>query len=521
MSDKKVVTLSRAEFAETFLYLNGAPFSLERYPHMRAIYNTDAKITLAKTSRQVAKSTMLANIILAQCAMQPYFKALYVSPRMDQTKLFSHERIAPVIEQSPILKNYYTSTKLEQNVFTKQFTNGSRVFFRYALLSADAIRGISADACFIDEIQDINIDFLPVIEATMFRSLMKLSFYAGTPKHSKGTLSKLWFQSSMCEYMIKCQGCNSWNTLLEENIGLVGPICSRCGKLFSPNCQAQWVSSYPNSTKTPNIDGYRISALHFANAEWVDWHKDIVVKRELSPSKATFYNEVLGLEYDDGVAPITIMELQAACDDSKHLSLEPDRYAEEYKTMLGIDYGPINSENSNTVMVGVQKRAEKYHIVFAKKFIGKEADYSFIHKEVPRLMSVWNASHLAADYGMGESANSEIRSRVGFEKVIAFQHNDAQKEIVKWNEKMPAYTLNRSAVFNNIFAMIKRREIVFPAWEEFEHYADDILNIQAEYNEEKNKIKFINTGPDDFFHAMCYAIISLKLMHREVDTLKI
>ncbi len=112
MIDKKVVTLSRAEFAETFLYLNGAPFSLERYPHMRAIYNTDAKITLAKTSRQVAKSTMLANIILAQCAMQPYFKALYVSPRMDQTKLFSHERIAPVIEQSPILKNYYTSTKL-------------------------------------------------------------------------------------------------------------------------------------------------------------------------------------------------------------------------------------------------------------------------------------------------------------------------------------------------------------------------------------------------------------------------
>ncbi len=35
---------------------------------------------------------------------------------------------------------------------------------------------------------------------------------------------------------------------------------------------------------------------------------------------------------------------------------------------------------------------------------------------------------LAADYGMGDAPNSEIRSRIGYQKVVAFQNLQTQKE---------------------------------------------------------------------------------------------
>ena len=63
---------------------------------------------------------------------------------------------------------------------------------------------------------------------------------------------------------------------------------------------------------------------------------------------------------------------------------------------------------------------------------------------------------------MGEAPNAEIRSRIGHNKVIAFQHTPAQKEKFHWNNKMPAYTLNRNQVMGEIFSKIKTRRIRFP-----------------------------------------------------------
>ena len=121
----------------------------------------------------------------------PYFRTLYVSPTVDQTKVFSNDRVAPPMEGSPVIKDYYMSTTLIQNVFTKQFLNGSKIYLRYALLTADRLRGISADMNVWDECQDIRADIIPVVRETMSRSMYKRSVYAGTPKRTQGTLADL------------------------------------------------------------------------------------------------------------------------------------------------------------------------------------------------------------------------------------------------------------------------------------------------------------------------------------------
>lgn len=105
-------------------------------------------------------STTLANFMATNSIAIPGFRSLYISPTVDQTKVFSHERLAPVLEQSPFLKRHYLHAGLTQNVFTKELANHSKMFLRYALLNADRIRGISADANYFDECYAPNMEVL-------------------------------------------------------------------------------------------------------------------------------------------------------------------------------------------------------------------------------------------------------------------------------------------------------------------------------------------------------------------------
>lgn len=176
--DKKIIEIAKSEFAETFLYLNGRPLSLNDYSFMRAIYDDDSQNIVMKFSRQTSKSSTLANLMIINSAMFPYFKTLYISPTVDQTKLFSHDRVAPVIESSPIIKQYYTNSSLIQNVHQKQFLNGSRMYLRYALLSADRCRGYSSDMNLFDECFSSTTEVLTNKGWLLFQDLTKTELLA-------------------------------------------------------------------------------------------------------------------------------------------------------------------------------------------------------------------------------------------------------------------------------------------------------------------------------------------------------
>jgi len=441
--------------------------------------------------------------------MIKYFRTLFVAPTVEQTKVFSHDRVNPALEGSPFIKDYYMNSTIVQNVFMKQLLNGSRMYLRYALLSADRLRGYSADMLCFDEAQDLRAEVIPIAQETMNRSMYKHTLYAGTPKRSRGTLADLWFDSSQAEFMPKCESCNHWNLLDYDSIGEEGPICKKCGRILSPESlkAGQWVST---GSKDPDMEGYRVCVLHFTYAPWIDWKRDVIEKRRRQP-RAIFFNETLGLEYDEGTSPITKQDIVNCCDPSFSIKTPPNP-REIPSTIMGLDYGPVNSEKSHTVSAVVSTEGSKYRVHHMKKFLGKEADYAYIHKEVPRMLSRWNAQHLASDYGMGEAPNSEIRSKIGFERVIAFQHVPSQKEKVKWNVKMPAYTLNRTQVITELFKLIKDQRIIFPKWEETEEFAEDLLNVYADYDEDRNLMKYINVGPDDFLHALIFAVISNEMI---------
>lgn len=155
-----------------------------------------------------AKSTSLANLIMARASMIPNIKQLYVSPAVAQTNEFARDKLEPVIMNSPFIRDHMIDPKRVQNVLKKEFANNAVINLRYALLNADRIRGISSDITYFDETQDLLKDVITVVQETMSRSMIKKNVYAGTPKRTRGTLADLWYRSTQFEYVIKCESCN-------------------------------------------------------------------------------------------------------------------------------------------------------------------------------------------------------------------------------------------------------------------------------------------------------------------------
>ena len=82
------------------------PFSFEKRRYLPPIYNINNRRVLLCCGRQVEKSTLLGNSILATMCTIPHFRGLYVSSSHEQTKTFRRDRITSPIAMSPMLQAF-------------------------------------------------------------------------------------------------------------------------------------------------------------------------------------------------------------------------------------------------------------------------------------------------------------------------------------------------------------------------------------------------------------------------------
>jgi hypothetical protein len=203
------------------------------------------------------------------------------------------------------------------------------MMFSFAFLSPDRTRGISSDQNVTDEAQDVDKDFLPIINETMSGSTYKgIETYAGTPKGLENTMQMLWDDSSQAEWCTKCVKCGHWNVpaLSHDLDKMIGPwspdismenpgvICAKCRqpKSIFPHV-GRYIHNFPE--KRWKFAGYHIPQIimpmHYADPEkWAT----LLGKREGAGNYTAnkFYNEVCGESYDTGSRLVTLNELKAA-----------------------------------------------------------------------------------------------------------------------------------------------------------------------------------------------------------------
>jgi len=513
------------------------PFTFDKREYLRQVYDTGFKRTLLKCGRQVEKSTLLGNKLLAYSCIIPSLNSLYVSPTNQQTKVFSQDRLKEPIETSQFLKSW-TTTKLSDNVFLKKFINRSQITLRYAYLNADRTRGIPADLVCIDEIQDVLTDNIPVIEECASHSELTINglvhkgglfMYSGTPKSLDNTLEYYWVNySTQNEWAVPCHrhaimgpdGKMSkvyWNILTEDHIGVKHLICDKCGGKIDPqDPMAKWVSLHPdvaNPSSSAYIpkpyEGYRIPQLM---VPWIS-HDDLRQKQK-TYTRDKFHNEVLGLSYDSGTRPLTQQDLRDNCSD--HFLLTPaflarlkEHCGESIPIYAGIDWG--TGENTYTIMTMAAYLDGYFTPFYWHRFEGREVEPVVQMEMIEKLISDWKVRLVGCDYGGGFDRNDTLTRKFGWQRIVKYQYSTPNDK-VRWDQGLKRFLVHRTEVMSDIFNGIKRRTVFkFPNWEQFRApFGSDFLNIFSEYSEtlRMNVYKKSPDSTDDSFHALLLCFLA-------------
>lgn len=501
--------------------LGFGPFSFEGRRHLPRIYDSPARRVLLCCARQVEKSTMLGNRAIGYAALVPAIRILYVSPSATQTKTFSNDRIKDPMEMSPILRQFTTS-RLSQNVLEKQFVNHAKITLRYAFLNADRTRGIPAWQLYMDEIQDILGENIPVIEQCTSHApdRWKMFLYSGTPKSLDNVIEQYRSsRSTQGEWVVPCEACNNWNVLGERNIGKKGPICSKCGRLINPQgerCQWAWmVTPDEDRIKIP-WESYRVSQLM---VPWKIKYWDEVLRDYENYPRPQFLNECLGISAEGGVRPITQAQIMEQCGRHSMGDFESLRNTTlNQPFFFGIDWG--SGDRSYTVLTVCTYVNNRFRVVYAHRFVGEEAEPEVQIAKIIDLGRRFNVALIGADYGFGFGLNHHLVREFGAHKVHTFQHMARINKRVVFDAKMLRWKIHRTEVMSAIFEAIKKGKAEFPRWEEWQTpFAEDFTNIYAEYNDTLRMIMYDHRQdtPDDSFHSFMFCWLASMIMIKRPD----
>jgi phage terminase large subunit GpA-like protein len=249
---------------------------------------------------------------------------LVVQPTETMAKRNSKQRIGPLIEDSPILRELVRSPKSRDSgntILAKEFLGGILVLA--GANSAKQLRSMAARYLFLDEVDAYppNVDRegepcdLAIARTANFRR--KKILIASTPTIAgRSRIETFFAQSDQNFYFVPCPRCGVLITLLPEQLGWssIRPhqACYRCqecgGEIYNHEKTeileaGEWRATAPGDGVTR---GYHLSS-YYSPDGWLTWTQIMRMQEKAAGSaekQQAFYNTILGVPWaDQGEVP--------------------------------------------------------------------------------------------------------------------------------------------------------------------------------------------------------------------------
>ncbi len=513
-------------------------------------YVLDSIVSHNSTS-QASRGLLLSVII-------PYFTTLYVAPLYEQIRRFSTQYVRKFLDESP-LKGFWMGSSTENSVLQRSFKNFSKMFFSFATLNADRIRGISSNACCFDEVQDLDPNHLPIIRETMSHSPFGagISIYTGTPKTLDNALEYEWQRSSQAEWAIPCSACKyiSIPSLDQDLLKMIGPyhdnigpliatddhpnagvpatVCAACGHWIDART-GRWVHRYPErrweypGLHVPQI----IMPIHSEDPK--RWRK-LVAKQNGADNytSARFMNEVLGESYDVGSKLVTKTDLErAACLPWKNKPNDPmeqvGRRHNYVRRVMGVDWGGGGEEEvsfTTCAILGLTGSGQ-IDVIYGKRLLTPN-DPIAEARELVQLYNLFECQTLAHDYNGAGNLREVFMLQAGLDstRVMPFVYTrTANRDIItphrpgEGNNSKAYWLLDKARALQYVCELIKLSQIKFFQYDY--HDVDnrgllhDFLSLVESKTEtqragEVYNIIRIAAFPDDFAHSVTFGSCAL------------
>ncbi len=525
---------SLAPFLPYMFTLKGDPYSLAWSHYFFENLFTLGDMTpfsINKTGRQVAKSTTQAASAILRATLIPFFNVLSVTPLFEQVRKYSSNYVKPFIDGF-VAKDELIDPSASDSVLQRTLKNGSLLFFGYANKSADRLRGISCSQIDEDELQDMDLDLLPVVEAANTASKFRIVRRSGTPKTTNNPLQVEWEKSSKGEWATPCVSCNHENiaTVKMDLLKMIGKytlVCAKCGKPLDTR-KGYWLHENPEKRlyypgrHVPQV----ILPMHYGSP--INW-KIITDDMRVKP-KWAIYNEIFGESYDNGQMLITVRELQQQGQNIPHIAPSKHVWQNYVETYAGADWGGRGKESaadtesfvSRTAVALAALRGDGRVEIPSIAAFEYTASHSDDAQAVKNFAAEGNAAYIAHDFGGAGSVVEELLIRQGgwpAARIIPFTYStmSVNKPVI-WFQQQGArgarasYTLDKTRSLELLIQCIKAGIVLLPRYEDTNGLLDDFLNLYEEVmasprKQSRKLIRRMHKKTDDVVHAINFAVM--------------
>jgi hypothetical protein len=522
-SENQAGAIKKSELARAILTLKGKPLDLENYKPFELIYDVSPPELVIKAGRQIGKSVSMAGMTVVESIARQYFNTLYIAPLSSQTSRFSSAYLDPFL-YSHLLKKHFLDAQSKKNVFEKSLNTGSRIYLSYAETEQDAdrVRGASADQLFLDEIQDISQDAIPILKETLSASEYSFVRYTGTAKTENNTLEIYWRRSNMMEWVCKCDHCgkysipNDFETCMKIMNNPEGPGCIHCGKVLDMK-KGQWLAAKPHIKDMLGFHTPQFTMpARCVPKKWKELRaKAFGTEGGRGYSTAKLANEVFGLASGVGGRILSQREAMACCNSEK--TAFDDGFPTDERgiicTTLGVDWSVSGSTKSYTVITVLgYDFAGKCYLLFTERLNG--VDILEQVKRVEYLYQKFKCTMLGSDRGVGVLQGQIMQRDLGDDRVNMINYVAAKSQL-RWDKEGGFWAADRTMNIDTTVVRAKMGITRFetPAWSLMSEYWQDALNVFEEETLAGRRVYRKDEDlTDDWLHSVTFANIAYMIV---------
>ena len=265
--------------------------------------------------------------------------SLVVQPTVDLAKVWSRQRLAPMLEDMPVLKEKIKDSRSRDSgntVLLKEYDGG---ILRIAgANSAAGLRSMPVKYLMLDEVDayphDVDGEGDPVelaINRTKTFSRKKILEISTPTTKGLSRIERSFLAGTQSYYYVPCPHCEEFQTLEFKNLkwskddagqGLPETTklaCIHCGALIDESNKTQMLErgEWRDTQKNKKHRSYHLSSL-YSPLGWESW-SEIVIKflasKDSEELLKTFTNTIEGLPYEERGKEVNEHELMARSED--------------------------------------------------------------------------------------------------------------------------------------------------------------------------------------------------------------
>lgn len=496
-------------------------FSYKYHPWMVGMLDCKHPHCASQKGAQLAISEVALSIAFHKIIIEKKATLYGLPNQKPDASDFSVTRFDTAMDYSPYLKARFQKTK---NIGLK--IAGNVPLYIRGSRGSSQFKSIPVHCVILDEVDEMSPEAVAKAKERLSGQFTQNFWELSTPSIDGYGINATFEKSSQDFFAFKCPCCSRQTNLIFPDCLVVTAeystdpsiknshlICKECKKklnhaekhIFLAN--GRWQQTFTQR----NIEGFHISQMYSSTVHPWQLATSYLDSLTNPADEQEFYNSKLGLPRIVAGAKISEVDIQNAITATRNGDL--DLLKGSFVT-AGIDVG------------------KELHIVIARwKFpmdirdvnmdaqaqiiwIGKiKSDKTGGFPDLDKILKTYKPHHTVID-ALPERTSSIafVRRYFGLATACYYNHNVSGKELSTLVEN-ESITCNRTAWLDTSLGRFQTKgRILLPA-DTPQEFKDHLMNLVRKYKKTSNGetiVKYVNTGPDHFGHALNYAEIALK-----------